>query len=197
MTICIIAEIDNIVVTAAYIAEQGRADWKAIIVNVNILGFAVHIVNHRQLTGDGWHREILPIDIHIADPVFTRRFDNTVQARIGVLFQPPKDAIIILDAVIVTVAEIAKTKLQIVEQKAAEIGLKRLDTDADAVKVIAVRHVAQVFIDEEFLHAQKMIKAMAASARLNEQQTTFGNIDKRRVERQRNFILELWRLKCG
>ena len=70
---------------------------------------------------------------------------------------------IVLEAVVVAVAEQADAELLVLEQEAAEIELERLDADADAVEVVAVRDVAEVVVDEGFLDAEEVIEAVGAA----------------------------------
>ena len=82
---------------------------------------------------------------------------------IGVLLEPPERGQIVLEAVVVAVAEQADAELLVVEQEAAEIGLERLDADADGIEIVAVRDVAQVIVDEGFLHAEEVVVAVGAA----------------------------------
>ena len=101
-------------------------------------------------------------------PIIARNIDNRVQATVGILFEPPECRQIILPAVAITVAKKADAQLLIVEQEAAEIGLKGLDADADRIEIITIRSVADMIIDEEFLDTEEMVKSAAARAGVDE-----------------------------
>ena len=95
------------------------------------------------------------------DPVAARASGATsLRPRIGVLLQPPERREIVLEAVVVAVAEQAHAELLVLEQEAAEIELERLDADADRVEIVAVRDVAQVIVDEGFLDADEAVEAV-------------------------------------
>src|SRR3546814_16979174 len=76
-----------------------------------------HIIGHADLTGQHDDREILAIEIAGEHEIVARGLGDVVEARIGVLFEPPEGREIILDAIVVAVAEQADAKLAVVEQK--------------------------------------------------------------------------------
>ena len=95
------------------------------------------------------------------DPVVARALQDVVEARIGVLFQPPDRLEIVLEAIVVAVAEQADSELGILEEEAAEIEVEGLDADADGIEVEPVRDVADVIVDEGFLDAERIIEAVS------------------------------------
>src|SRR3546814_5128840 len=82
-------------------------------------------------------------------------------ARVGVLLQPPEGREIILEAVVVAIAEQADAELAVVEQETAKIALERLDAEPDRIEIIAVGRVGEMLVDEQFLHAEEAVGAMA------------------------------------
>ena len=98
-------------------------------------------------------------------PVVARPLEQVVEARIGVLLEPPDRRQVVLEAVVVAVAEQPDAELLVLEQEAAEIEVERLDADPDAVEIVAVGDVAQVIVDEGFLDAERIIEAVAAVRR--------------------------------
>ena len=64
---------------------------------------------------------------------------------------------VVLPAVGVAIAEQADAQLIVLEQKAAEIGVERLDAGADRVEIVKFGNVADVVVDEALLQAEKRI----------------------------------------
>ena len=102
-----------------------------------------------------------------------------------------------MQPVVVAVAEQADAELLVVEQEAAKIVLERLDTDPDRVEIVAVRDIAQVIVDEGFLHPEELVVAVAGLGRLDEQHPLFGYVDVVGVERERQAVLDLGGLERG
>ena len=98
---------------------------------------------------------------------------------------------IVLEAVVVAIAEKPNAELLIVEQKPPEIELERLDSDAQGIEVVAVGNVAEVVVDEGFLHADEMVEAAGALRRVDEEYSAFGDVGKVRVERERQPVLDV------
>src|SRR3546814_10464444 len=71
--------------------------------------------------------KILPIEVGGQDEIVARSLGDVVEAAVGVFLQPPEGREIILEAVVVAIAEQADAELAVVEQKTAEIALERLD----------------------------------------------------------------------
>src|SRR3546814_1777656 len=93
------------------------------------------------------------------------------------LFQPPESGEIILKAVVVAIAEQADAELAVVEQETAKIALERLDADADRMKVVSVAVVAEMLVDEGFLHAEETVGALAGPRRAHVEHAPFGYVD--------------------
>src|SRR3546814_1254886 len=68
-------------------------------------------------------------------------------------------------------------ELAVVEQETAEIALKRLDAEPDRIEIIAVRRVGEMLVDEQFLHAEEAVGAMARLRRAHVEYAPFGHVD--------------------
>ena len=64
--------------------------------------------------------------------------------------------------VVVACAEQAHAERLVKKQKAAEIRRDRLDADSNTVEIVTRRHVAQMFVEEQFLHTGKIVVAIDA-----------------------------------
>jgi hypothetical protein len=120
---------------------------------------------------------------------------DVVEAAVRVLFQPPDRGQIILETVVVAVAEQPHAKLLIVEEEAAEIELERLDPGADTVEIVAGGDVAEVIVDERFLHPHEAVEARGALGRLDEQYPALRHVDIIGVEGERQTIFDIRRLE--
>src|SRR5690606_22742603 len=156
-----VAKIDDIIIAPTQIAEERRAHGKTIMVDLDVVLFAVDVPRGAELAGQADERKVLPIDIGGQDEIVTRRLGDIVEAAVGILFEPPEGRQIILEAIVVAIAEIADPELTVVEQEPAKIALKGLDADADRVEVVAVAVVAQMLVDKGFLHPDEMVEAVA------------------------------------
>src|SRR3546814_6863212 len=85
-----------------------------------------HIIGHADLTGQPDDREILAIEIAGEHEIVARGLGDVVEARIGVLFEPPEGREIILDAIVVAVAEQADAKLRSEEHTSELQSLMRI-----------------------------------------------------------------------
>ena len=124
-----------------------------------ISSLAVAVVDQRRLRGHAEHREVLAVEVGDEDVVLAQVLAEVVQAAVGVLLDPPEPGQVVLEAVVVAVAEQAHAELVVLEQEAAEIGRERLDADADRVEVVALGDVAEVVVDEGFLDAEEVVGA--------------------------------------
>src|SRR5205085_825847 len=109
------------------------ADRKAVIVDLQLAALPVDVPGDARLAGQADEREILAKDVGVQDPVVARRLQDVVEAGIRVLLQPPDRRQIILEAVIVAIAEQANAELLVLEQKAPEIEVERLDADPHGI----------------------------------------------------------------
>ena len=161
----VVAEIDDVVVARAQIAEQRRARPGSRCRRPRSRrARGCSCRSTADLAGQADEREILADrDWRCRIQSSRGRLDDVVEAGVGVLLQPPERREIVLEAVVVAIAEQADAELLVLEQEAAEIGLERLDADADAVEVVAVGDVADVIVDEGFLHAEELIEAVGAA----------------------------------
>ncbi len=116
----IVAQIDDVVIAGAQVAEQGRAHRKAVVIDLDLAALAVDVPGEARLAGQADEREILAEKVGVQDPVVARALEQVVKARIGVLLQPPGGDQVILEAVVVAVAEQADAELLVLEQEAAE-----------------------------------------------------------------------------
>src|SRR3546814_2989281 len=88
-------------------------------------------------------------------------------------------------------------ELAVVEQKTAEIALERLDADADRVEVVAVAVVAEMLVDEGFLHTDEMVEAMALLRGTHVEHAPFGHVDIVDVIGEGQAIFDVGRLEGG
>src|SRR3546814_8087579 len=121
-----------------------------------------------------WSSDVCSSDLDI---IVARALGDVVEAAVRVLLEPPEGREIILEAVVVAIAEQADAELAVVEQKTAEIALERLDADADRVEVVAVAVVAEMLVDEGFLHPDEMVEAMALLRGTHVEHAPFGHVD--------------------
>src|SRR3546814_6326043 len=122
---------------------------------------------------------------------------DVVEPAVGVLFQPPESGEIILTAVVGAIAEQADAELAVVEQETAKIALERLDADADRMKVVSVAVVAEMLVDEGFLHAEETVGAMAGPRRAHVEHAPFGYVDMVDIIGKRQGIFDIGRLEGG
>ena len=85
----------------------------------------------------------------------------------------------------------------VVEQETAEIGLERLDADADRIEIVAIRDVADVIVDEGFLQTDEIVVALGAFQRLDEEHAPLGHGDVAVVEGHGDAVFDLGRLERG
>src|SRR3546814_12905237 len=80
----------------------------------------------------------------------------------------------------------------------AKIALERLDADADRMKVVSVAVVAEMLVDEGFLHAEETVGAMAGPRRAHVEHAPFGYVDMVDIigKRQAIFDIEIGRASC-
>ena len=168
MAVGVVADIDDVVIARAQIADQRWAHRKAILVRFDVAALAIGVPGEADLAGEADERKILMVDIRVQHPILARALRHIVEAAVGVLLKPPDADQIILEAVVVAVAEQPDRELLVVEQETAEIELQRLDADPNAIEIVARRHVAQMIIDESFLHAHEVVEARSALGRLHE-----------------------------
>src|SRR5207253_4150505 len=109
-----------------------------------LAALAVDVPGDARLSGQADERKILAEDVGVQDPVVARRLQDVVEPRIGVLLKPPDRRQIILEAVVVAIAEQADAELLVLEEETAEIEVERLDTDADGIEVETARDVADM-----------------------------------------------------
>src|SRR3546814_10371955 len=50
-TVGAVAQIDDVILAPAQIPQKGRPHWETIVVDLNIVLFAVHIIGHADLAG--------------------------------------------------------------------------------------------------------------------------------------------------
>ena len=85
---------------------------------------------------------VLAVEAGEENVFVTHPLANVIESAVGILFNPPEPAQVVLPLVVVTVAKQANAHRYIIEQEAAEIGIKRLDADTNGVKIVAVADVA-------------------------------------------------------
>ena len=119
-----------------------------------------------HLRGEAERREVLHVEVRDEDVVVAQRIAAEryiVQAAVRVLLDAAEHAEVVLVAIVAARAEEAHADGAVLEQEAAEVRDERLDADAEAVEVEAVRDVAQVLVDEERLHAERVVVARGAA----------------------------------
>lgn len=87
--------------------------------------------------------------------------------------------------------------MQVLKQKAAEIGGERLNTDPERVKVVALRDVANVIVEKQFLHRQMIVGTIHAGTRVHPQSTRLIGLDMVVLVRQRQAVLVIGWLEGG
>src|SRR3546814_14075131 len=79
----------------------------------------------------------------------------------------------------------------------AKIALERLDADADRMKVVSVAVVAEMLVDEGFLHAEGTVGAMAGQRRAHVGHAPFGSVDMVDLIGKRPALFDIRRLDGG
>ena len=168
MAVAAEAEVGHRVVVRAHVADHCRAHLKAVaVVEVALPALAVEVEQHGRLRGVARHRPILAEQVGDEGVVIAPTPRDVVEARIGVLLQPPQPAQVVLPLVVVAIAEQPHPEGQVVEHEAAEVRDEGLDADAHRVKVVAVRQVAQMDLGERLLHAELAVVAGHAPLRVD------------------------------
>ena len=155
MPVAVIAEIIDVVIVAAVVADLRRPHQEPVLVVVELVAFAVVVAQVGDLRGKARDRKVLAVQIGDEHVVAPDRLADIVEAAIGVLFQALEKGEVVLPAIGVAVAEEAHAELVVLKQEAAEIGVERLDADPDRVEIVILRHVADVIVDKPFLDAEK------------------------------------------
>src|SRR3546814_583608 len=187
----------DVIIAAAQVAEQRGAHRKAVVVDLDIIFFAVDVPRRADLAGQSDEGEILAIEVGGQDEIVARGLGDVVEPAVGVLFQPPESGEIILKAVVVAIAEQADAELAVVEQETAKIALERLDADADRMKVVSVAVVAEMLVDEGFLHAEETVGAMAGPRRAHVEHAPFGYVDMVDIIGKRQALFDMGRSEGG
>ena len=154
-------------------------------------------MDHHQLAGEAGERQVLAIDASDKDIVVAQVLSQVVQAGVGILLDAAEGGQIVLEPVIVAVAEQPDAQLIVLKQKPTEFGGERLNADAQAIEVIALRDIAQVIVDEGFLDPDKRIVAAGFAAGLDIEDALFRHVDIIVLERQGDPELNLRRHESG
>ena len=165
MAVAVIAQIDDVVVARAIVADQRRHHGKAVLVEDDLVAFAVRVVDDRHLRGETRNRQVLAIEIGYGDVILARALLDRIEAGVRVLLQPVEEGEIVLIAVVVAIAEEADAEIVVLEKEAAEVRREGLDADAHGIEIVALRDVADVVIDERFLHAEEIVETVGEVAR--------------------------------
>ena len=104
---------------------------------------------------------------------------------------------VVLPAIGVAVAKQAHTELVVLEQKAAKIGVERLDADADRVEVVKLRHVSDMVVDKPFLETEEIIGAGLALRRVDVKYPDLAGRRVVEIERRGDADFEIWRFERG
>ena len=83
-----------------------------------------------------------------------------VLLRDGVLVRQVEGVNVVLDAVFPRAAEDADGVVVVVEQEAAEVGVKRLPADADVHRVVVVVQHLQLVVDEGVRKGKDLVRAL-------------------------------------
>ena len=174
MPVAVIAEVGRIVVVRTAAAKHRRTFEKTIgVVIRRAIALAVAVMQHRQLRSVARHQRILPVEIEHKHIIRTQTLADVVESAVGVLFEAAEPGGVVLPLVVIARAEQTHTERLVEKQKTTEVGVDRLDADADAVKVIARRNIAQMFINEQLLHADVTVIAIGAERRIDVNCTQF------------------------
>src|SRR6185503_184362 len=98
-----------------------------------------------------------------------------------------------LPAIVVAIAEQADAELVVLEEEAAEIELEFLDADAQRGEIEAVRAVQYILVDEELLHAERIIEAIVRLARAHAEHAPLGHVHIIGLESERDPIFDVRR----
>ena len=162
---------------------------------MDVIALAVAVVDYRPLRGHARNRQVLPIQVGDQNLVVPDRLGDVVEARVGVLLQPQEEPQIVLVAVVVPVPEQPHAQLVILEQEPPEVGGEGLDSDPHRVEVIALRDVAQMVVEEGFLHAEEGILPVGAFRGPDGQDAPLRHADIAVVEGKGQTGLEIGRLE--
>src|SRR3546814_18700050 len=77
----------------------------------------------------------------------------------------------------------------------SKIALELLDADANRIEIIAVRRVGEMLVDEQFLHAEEAVGAMARLRRAHVEYTPFGHVDILGLIGEGDAIFDVGRLE--
>src|SRR3546814_2192825 len=79
----------------------------------------------------------------------------------------------------------------------SKIALERLDAEADRIEIIAVGRVGEMLVDEQFLHAEEAVGAMARLRRAHVEYAPFGHVDMIDLIGKGDAIFDVGRLERG
>ena len=164
---------------------------------MGIGAFAVAVVDDRHLRGEArdWH--ILAIQVHDRHVVAAQRLPQVVEPAVGILLDAAKHGQVILVEVVLAIAEQANPELIVLKKEAAKIRGEGLNTDAQAVEIVAVGHVAQVLVDERGLNADEIIVTRLAGIGVDVQLLQFADRGMIEIEHGREAEFEVGRLEGG
>src|SRR5690554_4237683 len=137
MAITVITEIADVIITRHFTAQRCRSGNKAVVV-VEELVFAVTVVQQGQLADKTLFEKVLPIQVGDKHIIVAQLDTDIIQATVGIFFQTPEPGQIVLKDIVVAGAEKTDAEWAVLKQKAAKVGIERLNTHPDAVKVITV-----------------------------------------------------------
>src|SRR3546814_14225670 len=80
----------DVIIAAAQVAEQRGAHRKAVVVDLDIIFFAVDVPRRADLASQSDEGEILAIEVGGQDEIVARGLGDVVEPAVGVLFQPPE-----------------------------------------------------------------------------------------------------------
>src|SRR4051812_3648323 len=137
----------------AHITERRRASEKTVLVVM-----AIRLVDagvETQLRGVAFKAKVLLIGIRDEDLLPARI--ETIQVGIGILLAHVEVGEVVLQAVVVGVAEDADSEIGIVKDEAAEIAHERLYANPRRDEVVVVRKITDVNFQERLLEREEIL----------------------------------------
>ena len=151
-------------------ADRGGTNQEAVLVDQEA-GLIV-IVERAEIQRVALGEEIAPVEIGGVDLLAAR--SPAVEAAVGVLLQQVEVRQVVLEDVVVKVAEEARAGLFVAEDEAAEIAGEALDAHAERGEIEVRLAGEEALLDEQFLHADGGIGAVRAGAHVDGEQSVLA-----------------------
>ena len=180
----------HVIVFTERVAEARRSVLEPVVVEVEaVVALAVAVVGVDPLGGIPEEGEVLAVQVADHDVVLAELVGDVVEPAVGVLLQAPEPGQVVLVDVVVAGAEEPYPELVVLEQEPAEIRGERLDPEAHAVEVEAVRDVAEMHIQKQLLHPGMGVVAGLPLARVDIEHPQLLHLGVVEVEDRRDVEL--------